>query len=517
MMNDRFSAQLRQHLLDAANERPADGQLASVMAGIAATPQRRPLAAKLPGFQGRIGPFPAVVRYGLIAALLALAAVAGAILAGAGAKGLSTPFEGTWTAIDVPDGSTMNLIVGAGGHPSVRFEDLHATGDACVNDEVKVFTADGVGEITGSRLEATFPNGGGCGLETTSVAGTYDYDPATGTLTDQNGIVWSRVRGGDNPLPTLVSEPSSSPSPTRGIVFEGRWTATDPADESTLTLVVGAGTAPVVQFQDDLASGASCVADAVKIFRADGVGEISGNRLVATYPDGGGCGLQLVAIAGRYDYEAATDTLTDQDGVVWTRVPEGAEPAPTLRPAPTRMPGPTLGGGCVDLTEGGTYTASVGPLSFTAIVPGGPVVPWHGARDVFSLAGTCTDGSPMALFASTETSTFYSTCMPGTDVTTFAEAIARLDTPRGADISPRIDLSIDGHPAARWDIVDLDTCPGGFGLWHMTSLGGGETGSIYVIDVDGTLVEIELNRDGSQTPADLEEAYAIIAGLQITR
>jgi hypothetical protein len=46
---------------------------------------------------------------------------------------------------------------------------------------------------------------------------------------------------------------------------------------------------------------------------------------------------------------------------------------------------------------------------------------------------------------------------------------------------------------------------------------GGETVSIYMIDVDGTLVEIELNRDGTQTPAELEEAYAIIASLQITR
>jgi hypothetical protein len=102
------------------------------------------------------------------------------------------------------------------------------------------------------------------------------------------------------------------------------------------------------------------------------------------------------------------------------------------------------------------------------------------------------------------------------EIIDFADAIARLDEPQGKDISERIDLTIDGHPAARYDISDLSTCSG-FGLWSGTILGAGESGSIYVIDVDGVLLEIELNRDGSQTPAELEETHAIIASLQITR
>jgi hypothetical protein len=36
-----------------------------------------------------------------------------------------------------------------------------------------------------------------------------------------------------------------------------------------------------------------------------------------------------------------------------------------------------------------------------------------------------------------------------------------------------------------------------------------------VIDVDGLLLAIELNRDGSQTPTELEEAWAIVASLRI--
>jgi hypothetical protein len=512
-MTDRFDAQLRQHLLGTADERPAEGQIDAIVAHVSSTPQRRRLSGWLPEFPIRIGQFPAVVRFGLIAVALVLAAVAGAILAGGSPKPPSTPFEGRWTAIDVPDGSTLNLYVGAGITPTVRFEDLHATGEVCLGDEIKVFTADGVGEIVGERLEATFPNGGGCGVETISIAGTYVYDPDADTLLDQDGVIWTRIPGGDGPIPTLPAgpspSPSSSPSASPGLVFEGRWTATDLSDDSTLTLIVGEGVAPVVQFQDDHASGSGCAADEVKIFRADGVGEINGTRLVVSYPDGGGCGLQLVPIAGLYDYDADTDTLLDPDGVTWTRVPAGGDPLPTLRPAPSP--------GCVDLAESGTYTAlaASSSISVTATAPRRPSIPWQGSTASFHLSGLCGEGALMGFHASAATDVYETSCMPdGEDFTSFAEAIVRLDTPNGDDISDRIDLTIDGHAAARYDITDLSTCPGGFGLWHGTAIGAGETGSVYVIDVDGVLLAIELNRDGSQTRRELEEAYAIVASLQ---
>jgi len=517
MMNDRFSVELRQHLLETANERPADGQLATIVAALAATPQRRPLIARLPGLRGRIGPFPAAVRYALIAIALVLAAVAGAILAGGGTPRPSTPFEGTWTATDIPDGSTMNLYVGSGPTPAVRFEDLFATGAACIQDQSKVFTADGVGEISGNRLVVSYPDGGGCGSVNVSIDGTYLYDGDTGTLRDQDGVIWTRIPGGDGPVLTEPAEGSLPASRLLPAALEGRWTATDVPDGSTLTLIVGPGTAPVVQFQDDLATGGACAADEIKIFRADGLGEITGNRLVVDYPDGGGCGLQLVPIAGVYAYEAATDTLRDQDGVTWTRVPPGSDPAPTLRPAPTGAPGETPAGVCIDLTQGGTYTAPAGSVSVTATVPGTPGIRWYGLRDGFLLAGACDRISPITLYVMGATTVNDGSCMSSrADVTDFADAIARLDEPQGKDISRRIDLTIDGHRAARYDISNLSTCSG-FGLWSGTIIGHGETGSVYVIDDDGLLIEIELNRNGEQTPAELEETYAIIASLQITR
>ena len=98
-MNDRFAAHLRRHLLDTADERPNDGQLARVIDSVAATRQRNPAAARLTWNPGWIGPIPsAVVRFALIAVALALATVAGAMLAGGTTTPPSTVFEGTWTA-----------------------------------------------------------------------------------------------------------------------------------------------------------------------------------------------------------------------------------------------------------------------------------------------------------------------------------------------------------------------------------------------------------------------------------
>jgi hypothetical protein len=78
MMNDRFAAQLRQHLLDTADERPAHDQLATVVHGVLVTPQRRPFAARLTWNPGPRA------RYGLIVLAL-IGALAAVLLLGAGA------------------------------------------------------------------------------------------------------------------------------------------------------------------------------------------------------------------------------------------------------------------------------------------------------------------------------------------------------------------------------------------------------------------------------------------------
>ena len=202
-MNDRFAAELRRHLLTTADDRPAEGQLASVIHGVAGTTQRHPLIARWtwsPGPVGRAAPF--AVRYGLIAAGLAVAALTGMMMAG-GTSNPSTVFEGTWTAIDPADRSGMTLVVGPGQSPAVYFEDGYASGAACVKDAVKRFTARGKGQISGNGLVTTYPDGGGCGLRTVGIAGRYKYDPQSDTLSDQDGVVWNR------PLREQSAGPSS--------------------------------------------------------------------------------------------------------------------------------------------------------------------------------------------------------------------------------------------------------------------------------------------------------------------
>ncbi|HET9851708.1 MAG TPA: hypothetical protein VFP56_04290 [Candidatus Limnocylindrales bacterium] len=193
-MNDRFAAQVRQHLLNTADERPADGQLAAVVARVAATTQRLPLVARLTWMPGRIGPFPALtVRYGLVAAALLVAALV-AVLVGGGTATRSTVFEGTWLSIDPLDGSHQTLVIGGGNTPTVHFEDDLATGGACDDDVSKVYTAEGTGEIAGNLLRATFPEGGGCISRRVPMVGFfYRYRSDSDVLLDHDGVTWSRA------------------------------------------------------------------------------------------------------------------------------------------------------------------------------------------------------------------------------------------------------------------------------------------------------------------------------------
>lgn len=84
MMNDRFSTELRQHLLATADERPAQERFAAIVDGVARTAQRPAALAWLTSLPRPSGPFSsAAVRAGLIALALIVATVAALALAGA--------------------------------------------------------------------------------------------------------------------------------------------------------------------------------------------------------------------------------------------------------------------------------------------------------------------------------------------------------------------------------------------------------------------------------------------------
>ena len=242
-MNDRFDAQLREHLLVTADTRPADGQLEGVLQAVSGTAQRQKVVARLTWFPGRIGPVPTrPLRYALVAAALVATMAAAALLVGSGPT-RSTPFEGTWISIDPGDGSTQALVVGAGMSPDVNFVDYFATGLACRDDSVKVFTADGKGTVVaGDRLEITWPSDGGCGLRLVHMDDLwFDYRPATDSLRDNNALDWQRSRESD-PAPPSRGPDTPGPNATLTsdcIQFDRPDSYTGPAGGLAVTVDVG--------------------------------------------------------------------------------------------------------------------------------------------------------------------------------------------------------------------------------------------------------------------------------------
>ena len=534
MMNDRFSVSLRRHLVETANERPADGQLAAVIDLVSVTPQQRRFVVRLAGLPARIAPLPSTtLRWGLIAAALLVTAAAVALLGGGIGPFRSTVFEGTWTSTDPGDGSTLTLVVAPGMTPAVHFEDGFSSGGACVADDVKLFAADGTGWVAGNRLNVSFPDGGGCGQDTVQMGpGFYEYDSSTDRLTaSADGVTWSRLADlGSRPViisSLIIDAPSGANT--------GSFAASGAAREGGLVCPSGAVTDLVEIDSGAIARGELVDFAVPKQFACDdGSGTIavtleihidleSRTESFSWVIEGGTGAYELLRGQG---YGSTRSTATDTFlNTYWgsLRTQRGgaeatATPQPPPRATPTSTPVPTLDARCLDLGQGGTFTAPAGSssISVTATISGAPVTPWQGLRDTFSLAGSCVDGTAsMEFHAMGATAVNDGGCMPSSaEITDFADAIARLDVPRGNDISDRIDLLIDGHPAARYDIFNLSTCSG-FGLWSGTILGAGETGSVYVIDVDGVLLAIELNRDGNQTAEELDEVYAIIAALQI--
>jgi hypothetical protein len=100
MMNDRFDAQLRQHFVGTADERPAEGQLADLAQALAGTTQRHPISARLTWFSGRVGPIPSAgLRYGLVVLALVAAGVAVVILGGASKPSETVVVSPTHTAL----------------------------------------------------------------------------------------------------------------------------------------------------------------------------------------------------------------------------------------------------------------------------------------------------------------------------------------------------------------------------------------------------------------------------------
>ena len=249
MTNERFSGQLRQHLLATADERPAEGQLASIVDRVAVTSQRPTLVARLPWFQSGAGWLStSQVRWALLVALALLGlTIAGALLTG-GPAPHDTGVEGMWTTIDPVDRSNRFLIVAAGETPAVRYMDDMAAAHVCGDDPQMPFVADGTGAVEGNRLQVTWTATNGCDLDSIPASDGYIYEAASDTLVDDVPTTWTRTDVGivvptREPTPLIDTSPpveSTAPShpPTADCIqFDARGTYT--AREGSLSLSVG--------------------------------------------------------------------------------------------------------------------------------------------------------------------------------------------------------------------------------------------------------------------------------------
>jgi hypothetical protein len=118
-------------------------------------------------------------------------------------------------------------------------------------------------------------------------------------------------------LATIISSVASAATSS----FAGRWTSTDPGDGSAQALMVSAGSAPSVTFQDYFASSCANHGSPATQWTSAGQGEVDGDYLLVTFHKSG-CGPFSI---GEYEdlfvYDADTDTLMDLSGTVWHRNP----------------------------------------------------------------------------------------------------------------------------------------------------------------------------------------------------
>ena len=121
-------------------------------------------------------------------------------------------------------------------------------------------------------------------------------------------------------LATLAGAVGSGSRPRPTTPFEGTWTSTDTADGSTQTLVVSAGSAPTVHFEDDFSVNCQNRGEASTVYLADGQGEIADGRLTVRFPEGG-CTIKVPAAEWWYEYGSSSDSLVDYQGITWSRAP----------------------------------------------------------------------------------------------------------------------------------------------------------------------------------------------------
>ena len=536
MMNDRFDAQLRQHLLDFSDERPAEGQLAAVIDRVADTAQRHPIVARLASPRGLVPPLPrATLRWAFIAAALLAATLAVAMLGGGGPT-RSTVFEGAWTTIDATDGSRMSLVVGAGLSPAVTFEDDFAAGPACAADPVKIFRAAGTGQISGGNLATSFPDGGGCGSQTVEVGpGVLAYDGATDTITGADDLTWSRASGLASQRVIISSAMTDAPSGVNSGTFETSGAASEGGQ------VCPAGVVTDLNEIDSAAVGRGELLD-FTVFKQfvcdDGSGTFAATleihvdfelgiesfTWVITEGTGAYAGLRGEGYGGTQspapDQFVNTYWGSVRDGGGPTRTPEpAASQAPATQP-PSIEPSPVTS--CLDLTSGenGFDIDGVVPwVTFSNV--------WHAVDLGFHHleAGRCDSTGAMRLDLGMVNEVY-------ADICTWTDTGVALDDPTTTvafsalefEVTRSSDSTIADFPAARFDFsvpADFDTsaCDSQTTrLWgDGPAVDPGQDATVMLLRVDNISIGVAGTTTAEASASQRAELQAILDTLRIVQ
>jgi hypothetical protein len=248
-------------------------------------------------------------------------------------------------------------------------------------------------------------------------------------------------------------------------------------------------------------------------------------------------------MGGRYDYDAATDGLVDQDGVEWTRVPDGEVPgasgqstsAPTSPPA-TDAPAPAFPAFAADPAYtcdllAGTYGGSFGDIRVTATTP----TTWHGLDDNFHAEDEgCGGGGGVRIEITVVSEVYPDICRwrgTGVDVQTPEAESAAFSESTQFDVVGPTDTEVGGFPARQYEL----TLPAGFDqsiscssgvvqFWRDAARDEGsgpwvlEPGAItvYFVEVgDVTLGVYAFKGEDWATPAMRDELDAVVASLRI--
>jgi hypothetical protein len=227
---------------------------------------------------------------------------------------------------------------------------------------------------------------------------------------------------------------------------------------------------------------------------------------------------------GFLEYDEASDTLTDSDGLTWYRVPEGGG-LPTQPPAteestapPSIEPTPITG--CLEI-PGGEYGFDVGGVVPLVTLSNS----WHAVDNGFHHLenGACGSSGSMRLDLGLVSEVYADICRwIGTGVELGDPTTTTAFSAQGFETTRSTETTIAGFPAVRFDFsvpadFDLNACDAQtLRLWGAgPAMDPGLSVTVILLQVDGVPVGVAATRNADATKVERDTLAAIVTSLRI--